>query len=659
MPDDPRQATVFLSYAHEDQAQAQRLAGVLERRGFTVWWDALIEGGSRYATTIDEALEAADAVLVLWSARSIQSDWVRDEAAQGRDRHRLVPLSLDATLPPLGFRQIQAIDLSRWRGRVDSREIDGIVRAICTAAGQEPVPRTGKDGPPLSRRQAIAGGAVGAVALAGGGALVAWRSGALGGGDVGARSIAVLPFKNLSDAGQSYLSDGLTEEIRGALARNAGLMVLAGTSSNSVRDMAGDAKAIADRLGVSYLLEGSVERQGDMVRVGTNLTNGRTGFSEWSQRVERKLGDIFAFESEVARTVSNALSVRMATDAPATGGTRNVRAYEAYLQGKALYNLAKDEATDRQAKAAYEIAIAADPNFALAHAALSRSLASLAAAYATANELKGIYAHAIDEAKRATAIAPTLAEGHLALGYALFTGRLDVKGARPSYDKAYRYGHGNADIILLYASYTARTGRFREARDAINRALALDPLNPRTHRAAGTIAFASRRYGDAIAQSRRALELNPRISNANATIGDGLMQLGKLAEARAAYLKEPSAMFRLRGLAALEHRAGNRPAAERAFSELVATVGDAAMYQQAEVMAQWGRRDEAIAKLERAREIGDSGLSMIAHRPVAGSGFARSEIHALHQGLGLRMSGTVRARRFVRLYALHPLGEQS
>ena len=166
--------------------------------------------------------------------------------------------------------------------------------------------------------------------------------------------------------------------------------------------------------------------------------------------------------------------------------------------------------------------------------------------------------------------------------------------------------------MLLYAAYTARTRRFREARDAIDWALALDPLNPRAHRAAGTVAFASRRYADAIKQAQRALDLNPKISNANAFIGDSLMELGKLDDARAAYLKEPSAMFRLRGLAALEHRAGNQAAAEKALAQLVSEVGDAATYQQAEVMAQWGRADDAMAKLQRAREIGDSGLSMVA-----------------------------------------------
>ena len=609
------QPTIFLSYAHGDRIQAQRLAAALERAGYTVWWDAMIEGGTSFARSIRDALEAADAVVVLWSKRSIESDWVCDEAAQGRDRHRLVPLSLDGSLPPLGFRQYQMIDLSRWRGKANGPQLDAIHRAIATAIGNE-APAARAAPAPVTRRGALAAGA-GTVAVLAGGGLVAWETGLIGRGGAKAASIAVLPFQNVGgDPAQSYLSDGMTDEVRSALSRNARLMVLATTSSNTVRDDKGDAKSIARKLGVAYLLEGSVQRAGDLVRVATTLTNGKTGFSEWSQRVERRLDDIFALESDVARMVSNALSVQMATDAPAPGGTRNVKAYEAYLRGKALYNLAKDEATDRQAKADYEIAIAADPNFALAHAALSRSLSSIAAAYAQASELKGIYAQAIDEARRATAIAPTLAEGHLALGYALFAGRLDVRGARPSYDKAYQYGRGNADIVLLYAFYAIRARRFAEARDAIERALVLDPLNPRVHRGAGVIAFNSRDYNRAIEQYRQALVLNPGITNANAYLGMALMEKGQIAQARAAATAEKSAMFKQTALAIIERRAGNAAAAQKAFATLVAEEGDAALYQQAEVQAQWGQADKAIALLNKAREVGDSGLIAIATDPL-------------------------------------------
>lgn len=613
MPSEPGIPTLFLSYAHEDQAQAKRLAAALQRAQHTVWWDALIEGGTRYARTIDEALAAADVIIVLWSRQSVQSDWVCDEAAHGRDRHRLVPLSLDGTEPPLGFRQIQTVDISRWNGRANAPQFTAVRRAIAAALGEEAASLPPVREPVLSRRQLVVGGSAAAVAAAG---VAAWQTGLLGPGAANAKSIAVLPFKNLSgDAGQSYLSDGLTEEIRSALSRNDGLMILAGTSSKAAADVTGGAKSIARKLGVSYLLEGAVQRAGGIVRVAINLTNGRTGFSEWSQQFDRSLGDIFAFESEVARNVSSALSVRMATDEPMPGGTRNIRAYEAYLRGKELFNLAKDDESDRQSRFNYELAVAADPNFALAHAGLSRVLAAIADQHSEAGELRNLYDDAIREARRAIALAPTIPEGHLALAYALFAGKLNVRAAQLSYDRAYRYGRGNADIVLLYALNAARLRRFSDARAAIERALALDPLNPRTHRAAGTIAYASRRYADAIPQFRRALQINPDISPAHALIGDCLMELGKLDEARLAYAAEHHPMARLRGQAILEHRAGNDAGAKKAFDELVSEIGDAASYQQAEVMAQWGRPDEAFRLLEKARAIGDSGLTYLATDP--------------------------------------------
>ncbi|HMI41827.1 MAG TPA: tetratricopeptide repeat protein, partial [Sphingomicrobium sp.] len=250
------------------------------------------------------------------------------------------------------------------------------------------------------------------------------------------------------------------------------------------------------------------------------------------------------------------------------------------------------------------------------HAALSRVLASIASAYAPAAEIKPTYAVAIAEGRTAVGLAPDLAEGNLALGYAMFAGQLDMKGARRFYDLAYRYGRGSADILLLYALYIVRARRFAEAKAAIERAVALDPLNPRSHRAAGMIDFAARDYTEAIGHLRRALELNPAMTNANATLGNALMETGKLGEGRAALSVEKSAMFRLTGLAILEHRAGNREAAQTAFNSLVQDLGDAALYQQAQVMAQWGRPDEAMALLEKARRVGDSGLTAVVSDPM-------------------------------------------
>jgi tetratricopeptide (TPR) repeat protein len=387
--------------------------------------------------------------------------------------------------------------------------------------------------------------------------------------------------------------------------------VLAGTSSETARE--GDSpKAIASDLGVGFLLNGSVQRAGDTARIAVDLVDGRSGFSRWSQSVDRKLTDIFAVQSEIARMVAQAMSVQVATSEPAPGGTSNVSAYENYLQGRSLFNLAKDDATDQAALTHFELAIAEDPKFALAYAGRSRSLAVIAGEHAKADQLKPLYSEAVASAKRAVELAPNLAEAHLALGYAMFAGKLDIRGAWPSYQQAYRLGYGNADVVLLYALYCSRAGRPAEAKAAVDRAVLLDPLNPRAFRAQGSVAYAARRYADALPPLRRALELNPKMTFAHSLVGNSLLGLGRTADALKEFAAEPGPDFRLTGIAIAQHRLGNQPAAAKAFADLQSQVGDAALYQQAEVLAQWGRLDESLQKLARAREVGDSGLTYAA-----------------------------------------------
>lgn len=611
----PKATTVFLSYSRSDEPKARQLAAALDSAGYEVWWDALIEGGAAYSLSIEKALDSADAVLVLWSAKSVESDWVRDEAAQGRDRHRLVPLSLDGTKAPLGFRQYQLIDLSRWHGGECAPEVEAVERAIALVAGQKVIrPRPL---PPVSRRAVIVAGSGAAAMVAGGGAWLLRDEFPGRGGGTSSLSIAVLPFKNLSgDQSQAYFSDGLTDEIRTALTRIASLRVLASTSSETASEEQKSPKAIARELGVQFLLSGSVQRAGDLVRIATDLIDGNSGFTRWSDSSIRKLTDIFAVQGEIARTVAEAMSVQVATTVPAPGGTRNVAAYEHYLQGRALFNLAKDEDTDRAALADYELAISEDPDFALAHAARSRSLAALAGEHARADQLKPLYDEAIAAARRSIAIAPTLAEGNLALGFALFTGRLDVASARPYYDRAYQLGRGNADVILLFALYCSRAARAREATEAVEQAVALDPINPRAHRAAGSVAYAARRYSDALPPLRRALELNPKMTFAHFLAGSALIGLGRLQAARNEFEAEPETEFHFTGLAIVDRMLGDSAAAEQALGQLIAQRGDSALYQQAEVLAQWGRNDEALQRLVRAKQVGDSGLIYVATDPL-------------------------------------------
>ena len=278
---------------------------------------------------------------------------------------------------------------------------------------------------------------------------------------------------------------------------------MAQASSAQFRERKEDAITIAGRLGVAHLLEGTVRRAGNTVRVTADLIDGGTGFSNWSRMFERDLQDIFSVQSEIAGTVADAIASRVSPNAPreagktatsTPGATANVAAFDLYLKGRALYDSSVDEASERAALAQFDAAIALDPGYAAAHAARARSLTAIANQYGRITELPGLYDEAIAAARRAIDIAPDLADAHSTLGYTLFQGRLDARAAREPFELSRKLGGGEATVLARYAQYSARTGRTREAAEAIGRALRLDPLNPLIRRAAGTIDYAARNY---------------------------------------------------------------------------------------------------------------------------------------------------------------------
>jgi TolB-like protein/Flp pilus assembly protein TadD len=630
-PDEPRSVNVFVSYAHEDRGRAQQVVRGLEQAGFTVWWDGLIVAGAAYATKTEQALESASVVVVLWSRHSVASHWVRDEAAVGRDRSRLVPVSLDGSDPPLGFRQYLFIDLAKWHGKVEAAEFQAIVQAVRLIHGPQsaaPPPLAPPAGPWRTSRRAllIAGGGLATTAVLGGGWL-AWRRSRAAGESADDNGVAVLPFGNLSgDPGQAYFSDGLAAEVRASLVRNRQLRVIAQVSSDAFRGGTTSAVGIAKALGVSYLLDGNVRRSGATFRIDAELIDGRSGFSRWSQTFDRPIDNIFAVQSEIATAVASALTSELGSargggrgpppaDAVA-GGTASVAAFDAYLRGRALYNQADGEAEDRQALAEFEKSLAADPRFASAHAGRARSLMTIANQYADAAHTTELYAEALRAARTAAELAPDLADAQSTLAYVLFQGRLDVRGAREPYDLSRRYGEGDAPVMGRFALYCAATGRAAEAEPAMQAAVRLDPLNPLMHRALGHVQYAARRYADAIAAISRALVLNPKLPGGRAGIGDALVMLGRAREARESYLQESHRRPHLTGLAIAERQLGNEAAAREALQALIVELGDAVLYQQAQVRAQWAEREAAMSLLVRARALGDSGLVYLSTDPL-------------------------------------------
>jgi adenylate cyclase len=236
-------ARIFLSYAREDVETARKLAGALADAGETVWWDRHVHGGANFSNEIDRELKNAEVVVVLWSPASISSAWVQDEAAEGRDSGRLVPAILDSTKPPLGFRQLQCIDLSAWEKNGRKEPIDDLLEAFSKMAGSE------------ARAAAVQSGRAPA-----------------------AISICVLPFVNLSDdSEQEYFSDGITEDVITDLSKISALEVVARNSAFTFKGKVIDAKEVARTMDVSHVVEGSVRKSGSRLRISAQLIAGDTG----------------------------------------------------------------------------------------------------------------------------------------------------------------------------------------------------------------------------------------------------------------------------------------------------------------------------------------------------------------------------------------------
>lgn len=633
----PGKPSVFLSYSRTDLDRARPVIALLEGAGFDLWWDGKLEGGENYLAATESRLETAGCVVVLWSQTSVASHWVRDEAQRGRERGCLVPLSLDGTMAPLGFRQFQLLDISGWPGDPDDALAGRILAAVRARTGEgspasePPVPFTvppqaapapaPAPGLTLSRRTIIIGGAglLGGAALVGG-----WQAGLFSGGGAEAISMVVLPFANLTgDAAKAWFSSGLSNELRAVLVRNPRLRVAAPTSSGAIEGE--DEFAIGRKLGVDHILRGSVQRDDTMVRVSAELVQIEGGLVRWAKTYDRALEDVFALQTEIAETVALSLVAQTVGEAEARdslkaqqaiGGTQDVAAYEAFLRGHAFYDLSAGVETDRDALAQFDAAIAADPDYAAAHAMRATMLSAIANAADNADEARTLYALAITAAQRAIALENRLAQGHLALGFALNNGQLRRGAAMAHYRAAEELAPGDADALRQVATFYSFGAEHDVAAKMIDRVIALDPLNARAFRSAGFISLFARDYSAAITHMQRALELNPSIASAQFVIANARLMQGDAKGALTAARAERVTQFGLTMTAIAAHRLGDAAAADAAYAALVSDYGEATLYQQAQVLAQRGRSAEALARLEEAYAKRDSGMLLALNDPM-------------------------------------------
>jgi TolB-like protein/Tfp pilus assembly protein PilF len=626
---------VFVSYKKQDRARVKLLVDALTADGLAVWWDVAIEGGATWRQQIQHNLDAAKCVIVMWSTASVgpAGHFVHDEAARANRHGVFLPVAIDAVEPPLGFGQHQVLPLIGWTGnRADMRYQD--VLAAVTAkikGGPAPIPKAPRQALETRHWKVPTAIAVGfAVVLT----LMVVLTPARLCSSVGlsctglagpartapANSIAVLPFANLSgDPSQDYFTDGLSDELIGALARLEALQVAARTSSFKFKGSKDDSKTIGSKLGVAYILDGSMRRNGALVRVSAQLVDAKTGFERWSQTYDRDAGDVFAVQSGIATAVAEALKVRLVGGdiaALSRGGTTNPAAYDAYLRGRRLFDLSAGEMNYREALAYFDAAILDDPHYAAAHAARARVLLTLANQFTPRAELRTTYDAALKSARRAVELAPDLAEAQATLATALVNANLDIGAARQAYARARQTGSGNADMLVRAGMFDARTGNTAAGLKAIEHAVTLDPLNPRVFKSLGNALMIVRLYPDAIAAMHRALDLSPGVTLAHATIGDALVLQGRYEAAKSEYALEPLDYARLTGQAIVLDKLHDRAGANAALKALVGDDLGNNAYQQAQVYAQWGDTDRALKAIDAAFAAGDTGVLELATDPL-------------------------------------------
>jgi TolB-like protein/Flp pilus assembly protein TadD len=348
-------------------------------------------------------------------------------------------------------------------------------------------------------------------------------------------SLAVLPFANLSaDKENEYFSDGLAEDIIDALTQVPGLRVMARTSAFAFRGKEQDVREIGARLNVEHILEGSVRRAGNRIRVTAQLVKASDGYHLWSQRFEREMTDVFAIQDEISQAIVEKLRLRLSTDRPLVKRyTENLAAYNLCL--KARYHLLKMTQEGREAGRRYcEQAIALDPSYALAYVMLAESY--LWSAFWGSTPPREAFARAKSAALEALRLDNTIADAHSALGTVLGSGEFDWPGAEREFCRAQELNPSSASVRYDYAWCYAMwfllpLGRVDQALTEMRRALKLDPLDPFYNSLLGYLLHVTRQFEPAVAQFRRAIDLDPTFIFSYLLFSIILVAMGRLDEA--------------------------------------------------------------------------------------------------------------------------------
>ena len=430
------------------------------------------------------------------------------------------------------------------------------------------------------------------------------------------KSIAVLPLLNESgDPRDEYFSDGLSEELIAALAQINGLKVIGRSSSFRFKDRHEEPKAIGEKLGVSTLLEGTVRKQDDRVRIVAELINAADGIELWTRTFDRELKDIFAVQEEIARAVAESLKVTLlgSQDRPAQrGAPSNVEAHNAYLQGH--FHFQRRNLEDyRKAVGYFDQAIQLDPDHALACAERSE-------AWTFIGDLTGqrepAWSKARSDAERAVAIAPALAEARAALGWVRFFVDWKFTEGLSELKRAKEFSPSNPTANDLLARVILYLGRLDEAERQARHAVELDPLSVIAQGNLARVLLFAGKLDEADAAARKAAELQPTSASSHRWQVVAAVLRGDRETALGEAQLEPDEGYRRFELALAQQIQGDRQAADAPLADLIANGRNQLAYQIAEIYAVRGETDKAFEWLQISLDNHDTGLLSLLIDPL-------------------------------------------
>ncbi len=648
---------VFLSHASQDAEAARRIADSLRAAGVEVWFDqSELRGGDVWDQRIRHQIRECALFLPIISSHTqertegyFRLEWrLADQRTHlmGRARPFVVPVCIDDT-PGTDADVPDSFSAAQWTRLHNGDErpdfIEHILRLLSPEVAHAPggvrspadpaVPPTGV----APRLPVLSPGAarptrsplvlIAAVAVIGASYFAVdrlWiskrsaadmqtssstvRAGAPPQGAIPEKSVAVLPFVDMSEKkDQEYFSDGLSEELIDLLAQVQDLRVPARTSSFAFKGKADDVTSIAQKLRVAQVLEGSVRKAGNTLRVTVQLIRADTGYHLWSRTYDRDVKDIFKVQDEIAAAVVEVLKAKLApAQAVAAYRSSNTEAYNQYLLGKRFHSRGNVDGW-RRAIDAFHKAIALDRYYAAAFANLALSEYALADSTGEAAGQR----QAMADAETAVSLAPQEADGYGSRGILRMNLSWDWKGAEADLEKALAIDPAANKTQGNYATLLERLGRLPEAIAVGNRATETDPLSAIAWSNLGQYLTFNRDYPPAHEALRRCLEVNPESSFGRHHVAILWLLEGNAAEALATASKIGNEAFRLTDGAMAEHSLGHGKESEQALDELIAKHAPDSAYQVAEALAWRGENDKAFEWLERAYQQRDGGLTEV------------------------------------------------